>query len=226
MTKSEFQAIERHMLNAMTDSAHDPMHIYRVLYLALDIAASEENVNMDVLVAACLLHDIGREQQSKDLELDHAQIGGPMAYAYLASIGWTEEAAGHVQRCVETHRFRKGEPPESIEAKIVFDADKLDVTGAIGMARTLIYGGQVLEPLYLLDEHGQIEKAGGGAEVSSFFQEINYKFFKIYDSFFTERARQIGAQRRPAFIHFYESLEREIQLAHDEGARRLLQMLD
>lgn len=47
-----------------------------------------------------------------------------------------------------THRFRKNRPPESPEAKILFDADKLDVTGAMGVARTLVYQGTMAQPLY------------------------------------------------------------------------------
>ncbi|MBR2145622.1 MAG: HD domain-containing protein [Akkermansia sp.] len=46
----------------MTDSAHDREHVYRVLYAALNLARGEENVNYDVLIAACLLHDVGRRE--------------------------------------------------------------------------------------------------------------------------------------------------------------------
>jgi uncharacterized protein len=60
----------------MKDSAHDTEHIYRVLYVALDIARYEENVDGDVLIAACLLHDIGREEQNADPAVCHAAAGG------------------------------------------------------------------------------------------------------------------------------------------------------
>ena len=63
MTKETFEKITNYMRSCMTDSAHDPQHIYRVLYSALQIAQTEEAVDYDVLIAACLLHDIGRKGQ-------------------------------------------------------------------------------------------------------------------------------------------------------------------
>lgn len=221
MTYQMYAQIETHMKGQMKDSAHDQMHVYRVLYLALDIAGHEQDVDMDVLIAACLLHDIGRERQSQNLELDHAEIGAEMARGFLEGIGWDAPKIGRVCQCIRDHRYRTGCPPESIEGKILFDADKLDVTGAIGMARTLIYSGQVMEPLYLFDEQGRLVTENGGAEISSFVQEFNYKLRKLYDRFFTARARAIAIKRKRAALSFYDSLIDEIQQSHDMGAERL-----
>ena len=74
-------------------------------------------------------------------------------WPYLLENGFSEAFADAVRSCILTHRFRVARPPQSIEAKILFDADKLDVTGALGIARTLLYKGTVTEPLYLLDEN-------------------------------------------------------------------------
>lgn len=157
MNKSDYEQIEAFMLTHMTDSAHDPHHIYRVLNAAVDIARYESGVDMDVLIAACILHDIGREQQFADHSLCHAQIGSEMAYDFLISQRWETSRASHVQACIITHRFRKGNIPASIEAKILFDADKLEAAGAMGIMRTLSHGGQVNEPLYVLSENGNVE---------------------------------------------------------------------
>ena len=62
MDITDFQLIEEYMLECMQDSAHDKEHIYRVLYVALDIAEQERHVDYDLLIAACLLHDIGRRK--------------------------------------------------------------------------------------------------------------------------------------------------------------------
>ena len=78
MKKTEFQKIEKYMLECMKDSAHDSEHIYRVLYTALHIAETELMVNTDILIAACLLHDIGREAQFKNSSICHAAAGGVM----------------------------------------------------------------------------------------------------------------------------------------------------
>jgi len=226
MTKTEYTAIETYMLAQMKDSAHDRHHVYRVLNSALDIASYETVNDMDVLLAACLLHDIGREKQFANLELCHARIGGEMAYEFLLSLGLTEQQALHVKDCISTHRFRGDNPPQSIEAKILFDADKLDASGAIGIARTLIYEGQVSEPLYIINEAGNIVTDGGGAEISSFFQEYNYKLKNVYDSFFTAHARKTAIERKNAAQDFYNSLYAEISTNHENGIKNFLKDID
>lgn len=141
MNKIQFSAIEKYMLSCMRDSAHDNEHIYRVLYNALTIAGSENNVDYDVLIASCLLHDIARDEQFSNPQICHAAVGGEKAFHFLIEHGFTIEFAEKVKHCIQTHRFRINNEPQSIEAKILFDADKLDVAGAIGIARTLIYKG-------------------------------------------------------------------------------------
>jgi len=225
MTRAEFRRIEDYMLDRMKDSAHDRRHVYRVLNTALDIAAGMDTVEMDVLLAACLLHDIGREQQSANLELDHAQIGGEMAYQFLLTWQWPEAKARHVRDCIVTHRYRGSNPPRSIEAKILFDADKLDASGALGIARTLIYEGQVGEPLYILDEGNSIITEGGGAEISSFFQEYHFKLKKVYDSFYTDRAREIARERQKTAIDFYDGLYAEVDENYQKGREWLNELL-
>ncbi len=75
MKTKDYRLIEAYMLSCMRDSAHDREHIYRVLYAALDIASFEEPVDSDVLIAACLLHDIGRREQFENPALCHAAVG-------------------------------------------------------------------------------------------------------------------------------------------------------
>ena len=225
MTHQEYKEIESFMLSQMQDSAHDKHHIYRVLNLALEISNYETAVDLDVLIAACLLHDIGREKQFTDLSLCHAQIGGDMAYEYLINRKWDEVKAIHVRKCISSHRYRGDNPPESIEAKILFDADKLDASGAIGIARTLIYEGQVSEPLYLLDDNENIIVDGGGAEISSFFQEYNYKLKKVYNAFNTERAKAIAIERQKSAVDFYNGLFNEISQNYKYGLERLSEVL-
>ena len=83
MTKEEYRRIEGYMLSCMAESAHDREHVYRVLYLALDIARTEPEADRDVLIAAALLHDVGRPEQTADQTLDHALVGAEKAEAFL-----------------------------------------------------------------------------------------------------------------------------------------------
>ncbi|MDE5993159.1 MAG: HD domain-containing protein, partial [Oscillospiraceae bacterium] len=70
MLENTYRLIEDHMLLCMNDSSHDRDHVYRVLYTALDIACTENDVDFDVLISACLLHDIGRREQFENPDLD------------------------------------------------------------------------------------------------------------------------------------------------------------
>ena len=208
MTTTEYQAIENFMLHKMQDSAHDKHHIYRVLNAAKDIAAHEPDADMDILITACLLHDIGRDEQANTPGSCHAQIGGKMAYDFLLTQNWPPEHAIHVRHCISTHRFRGNNPPRTIEAKILFDADKLEAAGAIGIARTLIYAGQVDSPLYILGENEIIstDRAHG----DSFVTEYNYKLKNVYDSFYTARGKEIALKRQKTAVDFYNALIAEV----------------
>lgn len=216
MNKSQFAVLEDYMLDCMKDAAHDKEHIYRVLYNALYIAESESNVDYDVLVAACLLHDIGRQEQFENPALDHAEVGGDKAFALLIENGYDREFAQNVKDCIVAHRFRKNRPPQSLEAKILFDADKLDVTGAMGVARTLMYKSGVGEPLYSVGENG-LPSNGVGDASPSFFQEYNFKLKNLYDKFFTERGKEIAETRRAAAKAFYDSLYAEVDDTYKNG---------
>lgn len=98
MIKEHLYEIEQYMLKNAGVTAHESDHIYRVLNQAL-IIAKDYNVNEDILVASCLLHDIGRPSQLADPSICHAKIGSEMAYEFLKGIGWNEEYCQRVKHC-------------------------------------------------------------------------------------------------------------------------------
>ena len=212
MKKEAYALLENYMLSCAEDSIHAADHIYRVLFAALDIAQSEPDAELDVLTAACLLHDVGRPEEAADPALCHAQVGAEKAFRFLLDSGFSEDFAQNVRHCVAAHRFRSSTPPESLEAKILFDADKLDVTGSIGIARTLAYGGRYDEPLYTLLPDGSICDGSGDAP-ASFLYEYCFKLKNLYDNFFTQRGAQLARQRQNAAQAFYDSLLDELRAA-------------
>lgn len=216
MTKETYKKLENYMLEFMEDSAHDKEHIYRVLYTALDIAKSEKDVDYDVLITACLLHDIGRKEQFETPTLCHAEVGSEKAYKFLIENNFDACYAQKVKHCIIAHRFRKSNAPESIEAKILFDADKIDVAGTLGIARTLVYQGAMCEPLYSLTSDGHVSD-GTSDKIPSFFQEYKYKLEKIYSRFYTERGKEIAEERRKTAESFYNDMLREVSSSYDKG---------
>lgn len=220
-----YQRLEDYMGLCMRDSAHDKEHVYRVFYNALAIAEGEERVDYDVLTAACLLHDIGREEQYKNPELCHAREGSKKAYAWLIDEGWTEEKAAHVRDCILTHRYRSENTPESVEAKILFDADKLDAAGTMGIARTLMYKALVGEPLYTVGRDG-VPSDGSGGEPPSFFHEYHFKLKNLYDNFYTKKGRELAEKKRRGAEAFYEAMLREVRDTRAAGLEILKRMWD
>ena len=211
------------MTACLSDGSHDRDHVYRVLYNALDVASFERGVDMDVLVCACLLHDVGRPEQFADPALDHAQVGAEKAERFLLENGFSEDFARRVSSAIRTHRFRRVSPPESLEAKILFDADKLDACGVMGIARTFLYKGGVGDPIYTLDGEGVPSDGTDGTKIS-FFQEYKFKLEKLYDRFFTARGRELALERRQAAEDFYRALLEESRRPYLAG-RKILETL-
>ena len=209
MKKETFALLEAYMLSRCADSAHDREHLYRVLDNALTIGREEPGVDWDILIAACLLHDVGRPEQFADPSLCHAEVGSEKAYRFLREQGFSEEFAQQVRHCVLSHRFRKSRPPQTLEAKILFDADKLDATGALGIARTLMFKSDSGAALYCRNSDGSIDD-GTGDGGDSLFREYKFKLEKLYDRFLTATGARLARERKQIAEDFYQSLLKEV----------------
>ena len=190
--------IKKYMYSCCQDSAHDASHIFRVLNHALNIAENYE-VDMDILVAGCILHDIGRPAQFVNPKLCHAKVGCEMAYQFLRELGWPIEDCEKVKHCILTHRFTESAQPETIEAKILFDADKLDVIGALGIARTLQYEGKM------------------NSTLEEFFNEYHRKLIKLYDVFYTKEAKQQASCGKDLLERFCIELRKQLDVSTVEA---------
>ncbi len=202
------------MKTKMQDSAHDKEHIHRVLNLALYIAQKEEthtdtlHIDRPLLTVACLLHDIGRGAEYQNPNVCHAKEGSCMAYEFLQSCGVSEKESAHVAQCIASHRYKNSIQPNSIEAKILSDADNLDVMGAIGLARTLYYEGYKGIPLYHTNEDGKLDEF---SKFDSFFYEYHHKLRNLDRKLYTKTAQKIGSKRQKIQKEYYYSLLEEIQ---------------
>ena len=223
MDRERYDLLDAYMRKRMrgADGAHDCEHVYRVLGVALDVASSEPEADVDVVIAACLLHDIARRDQLRDKRVCHAALGAEKAEKFLVKNGFDKDFAHRVAECVRTHRFRKGDAPQSIEAKILYDADKIDVCGATGIARTLLYQGHSNGALYAVRPDGSLAD-GLGEKGETFFGEYKRKLEGIYCRLFTARAREIARERQAAARAFYQSMLAEVYASREKG-RELLQ---
>lgn len=225
MNTDTFQALEGYMQSCMADSAHDVQHVYRVLYYAMELAAAEPRVDYDVLITASLLHDIGRKEQLEDPAVCHAAAGAEKAGRFLRQLGTPEAQIEKITHCIRTHRYSKGSPPQTVEAKLLFDADKLDVTGAVGIARTLLYQGTMGQSLYTLTPEGLVSD-GTGDRVPGFFQEYKRKLEGLYDGFLTVQGRDMAQSRQAAAVDFYNALLAETNSGYCRGQQLLQHHLE
>lgn len=219
MTPEKYEALSRYMHSCMKDSAHDAGHIDRVLHGTLVLAQKEKNVDYDVLIAAALLHDVGREEQFRTGE-SHAAVGERMAAAFLREAGESDEFANRVSACIRTHSFRKNDPPASIEARLLYDADKLDVAGAIGVARTLLYQGRMNEPVYSVGPDGAV--LSGEEKTPSFYSEYRHKLQSIGGRFLTAEGKKHAAARCRTAAEFDAALRAEVAVGESGPGWRML----
>lgn len=192
------------------DPVHGFDHVLRVLALA-ERLGRELGADLEILRAAALLHDAaGAHPGQGGGRADHEQASAEFARQVLEDEGWPATRIEQVQECIRAHRFRSAAAPQSLEARILFDADKLDVIGAFGTARTLGYALQAGEPFFA--EPSQSFLARGEPEPGephSAYHEYLFKLRRVHERLHTEPARRLAAGRVRALTAFFEQLAAE-----------------
>ena len=218
---SQFQKIKEIVANELSCSAHQMDHVMRVYGLCLSLAKNED-VDLDVLKAAALLHDIARVKEDNDSSgnTDHAVLGAEMAGPILKRLGFNDEKIKHIQDCIVSHRYRTGNRPETKEAQILFDADKLDTAGAIGVARGFVWVGRNNAKIYTDTDVDEYIKDNLGGEISGRIQdktkhsqqiEFETKLKFLEDRLHTKKAKEICRERLAYYKSFLDRLEKEIK---------------
>lgn len=197
-----------------TDPVHGFDHVLRVYRLAEKIALAE-GADLEIVRAAALLHDAdGSATEGGDEgRLEHHQASAIFARKVLEAEGWTGERIAEVEHCIRAHRYRdESEQPQTLEAKVLYDSDKLDVIGAIGVARTIAFDVVVGQPIYAEPSAHFLEtgKKEPGERHSS-YHEYLFKLQKIKDRLHTPTARSIAKGRHRFLEEFFERLPAEIR---------------
>jgi uncharacterized protein len=189
---------------------HGPDHTLRVHRMALEIGAAM-GADLEVLSAAALLHDVGRRDETRSLGvICHAGRGAELARVILADFHFPAPAIEKIVHCIAAHRYRGSEAPVSIEARILFDADKLDSIGAIGIGRAFLFAGQIGARLH--NEPGMVEDAEAYSIDDTAYREFKVKMSKIKDRLLTPGGRKLAQERHRFMEIFFARLEEEINL--------------
>ncbi len=152
-----------------------------------------------------------RDIQS-DRELHVAPGGVPVVIAlYVCAIIHLTPCAERVADAIRSHRFRGAARPETLEAKILFDADKLDSIGAIGVARAYAMGGLMNQKLYSEPKENAVATREQHNASHTPVDEYHVKLKHLRERFFTPTAKKIAAERHAFMEKFFEQLTREVK---------------
>jgi uncharacterized protein len=189
------------------DAAHDFDHVRRVLALAEKIAQAE-GADLEIVRAAALLHDVARVETAGTGRC-HAQVGAKRAREILR--GHPSERVEAVARAIAAHRFRRGPMPETLEAKVLFDADKLDAIGAVGVARAYVIGGQRNSRLWADVPPDYAEGDLPSEREHTPAHEFIFKLSRLKDQMHTATGKAIAEERHAYMVAFFQRLGEEVR---------------
>ncbi|MFP4422023.1 MAG: HD domain-containing protein [Desulfococcaceae bacterium] len=190
--------------------SHGWDHTLRVAALCEEIGR-REGADLDVLAAAALLHDIGRRDQDEAKgAVCHAERSAELAGPILAGLnGFSPEWRKNVLHCVRTHRFRGKNVPETPEARVLFDADKLDAIGAVGVARAYLFAGEIGAALHSPNVDVTVSSAYSRDDTG--YREYRVKLLGIRDRMLTETGREMAEERHRFMVAFFDRFLAEVE---------------
>jgi len=174
------------------------------------LIAREQGARLEVVEPAALLHDIGRQaEEESGGTVCHARLGAVESGELLERMGAADDLRDAIVHCVAAHRFRGGARPETLEAKVLFDADKLDSIGAVGLGRAFLYAGEVGARLHNPESDPETCPARGPED--SALREFLVKLRWVSDGMFTPAGRRIARERHAFMEAFFDQLDREVR---------------
>ena len=187
--------------------SHDRDHTERVYKLCLKIGR-KERADLGILRLAALLHDIGREEEDRSQgRICHGKSGAARAKAILERHGCDPGTVRAVVHCIGAHRFRRGAEPATLEARVLFDADKLDSIGAVGVGRAFLFAGEIGARLH--DKDIDVRRTKPYTREDTAYREYLVKLRRLKDRMTTLEGKRIAAGRHRFMAAFFARLNRE-----------------
>ena len=194
-------------MGAGTDPAHDLAHIRRVVANARRLAESE-GADMTVVLPAAWLHDCVVLPKDSARRAEASRLAAEWAGAFLREVGYPAALVPAVEHAIAAHSFSANIPPQTLEAKVVQDADRLDALGAIGIARTLLLGGVMGKPLY--DSSEPLPQTRTPDDRENVIDHFYVKLLKLAERMHTTAGRREGERRTRLMRVYLSELEREV----------------
>ncbi|MCK4996686.1 HD domain-containing protein [Candidatus Pacearchaeota archaeon] len=204
-----FEKLREKVLPYFEREGHGFDHVDRVYKLALKII-EDENIDIDIVKAAVLLHDIARSKEGLGKNnICHAEEGAKMAVEILKESDFPDDKIDAVAYAISVHRYRKGSKAETEEAKILQDADRLDALGAVIITRMMEF---VVKHNLLVYDSTSFDNNESHGPRSTVIGHIRGKLLKMTpDSFYTKRARELAKGRYEFVKDFAERYVKEVE---------------
>ncbi|HKU48724.1 MAG TPA: HD domain-containing protein [Nitrososphaera sp.] len=205
------EKIERQVARMLEgrDPGHDFEHITRV-YRNAEFIGQKEGADMEILLAAVLLHDLVVYPKGSAKSAKSADDSADMAEKILQGYGWPKDRIDRTCYCIRTHSYSKGLVPATLEGKILQDADRLDALGAIGIARTFSVGGSEQRAFYNPDD--PFWNTGRDPDDRQWtLDHFQAKLLKLEGSMHTQTAKAQARDRTAFMEQFLKQLKREIR---------------
>lgn len=205
-----FNALKEEAKKFFSDSkgSHDWEHTIRVYRLCMHIGKAE-GADLSILELSAIFHDIGRAEQDRSRGLVcHAEKGASRARSIMEKHGIDEETIFRVIKCIRSHRFRGREKPSSLEEKVLFDADKLDSIGAVGIGRAFLFAGEVGARLH--DRNVSEKDTSPYSREDTAYREFKVKLCRIKDSMLTPEGRRMAEERHSFMVEFFDRINMEM----------------
>jgi len=187
--------------------SHDWEHTERVYRLCMHIGAVE-GADLEVLAISAYLHDIGRTLQDRAKGgICHAEKGSEMAREILEGLCLPREKRENIIHSILAHRYRNSHIPQSLEAKVLFDADKLDAIGAVGIARAYLFAGEVGAVLHNPDAVPEHTRPYSKDDTG--YREYRVKLSRIKDRMLTREGKHMAQERHAFMEEFFERFLKE-----------------
>ena len=187
---------------------HDFDHTLRVVRNAMQLCKKLPEANRQTVLLAALLHDIARaEEDASKGAADHAELGAAMVPELLTPYDLPQEQVAHIAEAVRTHRYRGGDRPATLEAEIVYDADKLDSLGAVGIGRAFLFAGKEGARLHN-DARTALASEPYSLEDTA-YREYLVKLRKLPEAMLTRPAWLLARQRAAFMKQFFMVLDKE-----------------
>lgn len=193
--------------DAQHDAAHDLEHIRRVVTTARRLALAE-GAELAVVLPAAWLHDCVVVPKDSPLRSQASRLAAEAATTFLRSVDYPTERLAAIAHAIEAHSFSAQIVPQTREAQVVQDADRLDALGAIGLARCLMLGGALGRRLYDPDDPFAEQRVLD--DVVNTVDHFYVKLLRLADTMTTESGRVEARQRTRFLEQFLEQLRHEI----------------